>query len=62
MKLDWGTYPDHIGHEQSPGCFRCHGGNHSDSDGETITMDCRSCHTIVAYDEASPQILELIPD
>jgi formate-dependent nitrite reductase cytochrome c552 subunit len=61
MNLGWGAYPDHIGHEQSPGCFRCHGGNHATEDGETITTDCRSCHTIVAFDEASPQILELIP-
>jgi nitrate/TMAO reductase-like tetraheme cytochrome c subunit len=62
MKLDWGTYPSHIGHEKSPGCFRCHAGNHATADGETITVDCRVCHSIVAWDDASPQILELIPD
>ena len=60
MKLDWGTYPNHIGHEKSPGCFRCHAGNHSTPSGETITVDCRVCHVIVAWDEASPQILQLL--
>ena len=60
MKVGWGTYPDHIGHTKSPGCFRCHAGNHATKDGETITVDCRTCHTIVAWDEASPQILELL--
>ncbi|MBT8107701.1 MAG: NapC/NirT family cytochrome c, partial [Gammaproteobacteria bacterium] len=24
MNVWWDTYPDHIGHEQSDGCFRCH--------------------------------------
>ncbi len=61
MNLDWGTYKDHLGHsEQSPGCFRCHAGDHATKDGEVITVDCRACHTIVAWDEASPEILELL--
>ena len=38
MKLDWGYHPNNIGHEDFPGCFRCHGGNHESKDG---TSDLR---------------------
>ena len=33
MKVDWGTYPNHIGHEMSDGCFRCHNDEHQTADG-----------------------------
>jgi hypothetical protein len=62
MKLGWNNYPNHIGHERSPGCYRCHEGNHENEDGEEITSDCEPCHTVVAWDEANPQILELLKD
>ena len=26
MKIKWGAYPSHAGHEQDLGCFRCHNG------------------------------------
>ena len=29
MKVGWGTYPNNIGHEDFPGCFRCHDGHTS---------------------------------
>jgi hypothetical protein len=29
---------------------------------ETITAACDVCHTVVAWDEANPEILEMIPD
>ena len=61
MNIEWGTYPDHSGHHFSPGCNRCHAGDHQASDGEVINADCSICHTIVAWDEASPEILEMIP-
>ena len=28
MRVVWNTYPNHIGHQQSPGCFRCHDNKH----------------------------------
>ena len=61
MNIEWGTYPDHSGHHFSPGCNRCHAGDHQTADGEMINADCSICHTIVAWAEASPEILELIP-
>jgi hypothetical protein len=48
MKVDWQAYPDHIGHMISPGCFRCHNGDHQSDQGQTISRDCDSCHTIIS--------------
>ena len=45
MKVTWGTYPNHIGHMESNGCFRCHDDAHATRDGRTISMDCALCHT-----------------
>ena len=33
MKVTWGTYPNHLGHEDFPGCFRCHDGLHVNEKG-----------------------------
>jgi nitrate/TMAO reductase-like tetraheme cytochrome c subunit len=45
MKVTWGTYPTHIGHVDSPGCFRCHDDEHKAADGSVIKQDCELCHT-----------------
>ncbi len=57
MKLTWGTHPNNLGHEDSLGCFRCHDGNHTAKNGNTITNDCGACHTLLAVDEADPKVL-----
>jgi NapC/NirT cytochrome c family, N-terminal region len=58
LRVTWGTYPNNLGHEDDPGCFRCHDGDHATADGSTsIDQDCSSCHEAVAIDEASPEIL-----
>ncbi len=57
MRLTWGTHPNHIGHEDSPGCFRCHDGNHTSKDGKTISSDCDACHQVLAMEEENPEIL-----
>ena len=46
MNVQFGTYPNNIGHMDSPGCFRCHDDNHKSKDGKTISQDCDTCHTI----------------
>lgn len=61
MNIGWGSYPDHSGHHFSPGCNRCHAGDHATDDGQAISADCTICHTVIAWDEASPEILDLIP-
>jgi len=60
LKVTWGTYPDNLGHETFPGCFRCHDEAHATPDGKTISQDCGSCHEAVAMDEASPEILKTL--
>jgi len=57
MKITWGTHPNNIGHNDYPGCFRCHDGSHNSKDGKSITMDCTTCHNLVAVDEAKPKQL-----
>ncbi len=47
MKVDWRTYPDNVGHMNSPGCFRCHDGRHVDDQGVAISSDCEVCHTFL---------------
>jgi len=41
----------------TPGCFRCHDGSHTSADGQTIPMDCDTCHTLLAVDDPNPKIL-----
>lgn len=60
LNVTWGTYPNHLGHTDFPGCFRCHDESHAAPDGKTITQDCNSCHQMIAVDEASPEILKTL--
>jgi nitrate/TMAO reductase-like tetraheme cytochrome c subunit len=57
MKVTWGTHPNHIGHMNYPGCFRCHDGDHTAKDGKAITQDCAACHNLLAVDEPKPKVL-----
>ena len=54
MKVTWGTYPNHLGHETFPGCFRCHDDSHKSKSGKTITQDCSACHDLLAVEEEKP--------
>jgi len=57
MNVRWGTHPNNIGHTDSPGCFRCHDGNHTSKAGKTITNDCSVCHNLVVSSEPHPKLL-----
>jgi nitrate/TMAO reductase-like tetraheme cytochrome c subunit len=57
MKVTWGTYPDNIGHQNYPGCFRCHDGNHIAKNGQTLSNDCSLCHNLLAIEESNPKVL-----
>ena len=46
MNVQFGTYPNNIGHIDFPGCFRCHDDNHKSQDGKTIGQNCETCHSI----------------
>ncbi|GAA6527907.1 NapC/NirT family cytochrome c [Intrasporangium sp. DVR] len=50
MNTRGGTYADNLGHQSSPGCFRCHDGAHykvveGQVTKETIPSTCNTCHT-----------------
>jgi nitrate/TMAO reductase-like tetraheme cytochrome c subunit len=61
LKVAWGTYPNNLGHTDSPGCFRCHDGSHATADKKvTISQDCGVCHTVLAQEEKSPEILKTL--
>lgn len=53
MKVRWAEFPDHIGHLNTPGCFRCHDGLHESENGQVISRDCDVCHTIMAQERRS---------
>ncbi len=57
MKVTWGTYPSNLGHMDSPGCFRCHDGDHVSAKGRMIPNDCSTCHDLLAVDEKDPKVL-----
>ena len=57
MKVTWGVHPNNLGHNDAPGCFRCHDGSHTSADGQTITNDCSACHNLLAVQEENPKVL-----
>ena len=57
MKVRWDAYPNHIGHVEFKGCFRCHNDNHMSEEGRLITKDCNSCHVITA--QGTPGSMEM---
>ena len=56
MKVAYDLYPEHIGHLETNGCFRCHNGSFKADNGRTITKDCNLCHTIVG--QGNPEKME----
>jgi hypothetical protein len=57
LRINWGTYPNNLGHADFPGCFRCHDGSHTSASGDTISQDCETCHHVLAVEEPAPKIL-----
>lgn len=59
MKITWGTYVNNIGHNDFPGCYRCHDDKHKTQDGKaTISQDCNACHVLLSMEESKPKILK----
>lgn len=57
MNMTWGVHPNNLGHSDFPGCFRCHDGSHTTSDGLTISNDCGACHNLLAVQDENPKML-----
>jgi len=58
MNVNWGVHPNNLGHNDFPGCFRCHDGSHTSADGQTISNDCSACHNLLAIQEENPKVLK----
>jgi len=55
MNTNWETHPNHIGHDDFPGCWRCHDDEMATADGEhVIPMDCENCHVFLVEDAPEP--------
>lgn len=55
MQTSWETHANNIGHEDFPGCFRCHDEELATADGEhVISMDCETCHAFLIEDSPTP--------
>jgi nitrate/TMAO reductase-like tetraheme cytochrome c subunit len=44
--LTWKSFPNHTGHKDFAGCFRCHDGKHFDDKGNAIRLQCTLCHDL----------------
>jgi len=53
QKFDWNSHPNNVGHEFSPGCFRCHDGKHLTDNEEAIRLECNVCHSIPVVTKTS---------
>ena len=55
MKVTYDAYPNHIGHLEVEGCFRCHNDVFTSENGKKITKDCNLCHTIIG--QGKPEMM-----
>ncbi len=58
MKTNWETHPNNIGHDDFPGCWRCHDDEMRTAGGEhVIPQDCETCHVFLIED--SPELPDI---
>ena len=57
--LDWDTHPDNLGHQDDPGCFRCHDGKHLTGTGEAIRLECNLCHSVPVRVDPNSLVTEI---
>ena len=57
MKASWKVYPNHEGHLDSAGCFRCHNDELTNEDDETLFTDCTDCHVVLTQGEGAAAAL-----
>lgn len=59
QKSDWDSHPNNIGHQFSPGCFRCHDGKHLNTDQEAVRLECNLCHAIPVVADSADFLVDL---
>jgi len=57
MNVKWKDYPNHLGHLESNGCYRCHNDTFKSAGGSFISRDCTLCHSIMS--QGTPGSMEL---
>jgi len=62
--FSWKSFPNHTGHADTPGCFRCHDGKHYNDKGEAIRLQCTLCHALpeVTREKGKGSVASLVPD
>ena len=62
--FSWKTFPNHTGHSDTPGCFRCHDGKHFNDKGEAIRLQCTLCHAMpeVTREKGKGTVASLVPE
>ena len=60
----WQSFPNHIGHSDTAGCFRCHDGKHFNAKGEAIRLQCTLCHALpqVTRENGKSTVASLVPE
>jgi nitrate/TMAO reductase-like tetraheme cytochrome c subunit len=53
------THPENTGHDQFPGCFRCHDGKHVTAQKQTIRLECNICHSLPVIQKAGEPVPSL---
>lgn len=62
MKANWAAFPNHIGHKDWPGCFRCHSDQHQTVSGKVLSMsNCSKCHDILAQGSTPEELNRIHP-
>jgi hypothetical protein len=59
QKIDWTTYPNNLGHINSPGCFRCHDGKHLDANNQSVRLECNVCHSVPVVAKADDFVTKI---
>ncbi len=61
MNTGWETHPNHIGHDDFPGCWRCHDDELATEDGKhVIPMECDNCHVFLVEDSPTPPDIAML--
>ncbi len=62
--FSWKSFPNHTGHADTPGCFRCHDGKHYNDKGEAIRLQCTLCHALpeVTRENGKGTVASLVPE
>ncbi len=61
MNTDYRARENNLSHFVNDGCFRCHGGDQVNEVGEALSLECTTCHSIIAQG-ASDDLSQLDSD